>query len=75
MRILLLGKSGLLGQALEKTLSGLYEISAPNHKECDVTDSKMLEKRVAEAKPDIIINGTGYTAVDGSKHIKKKHLN
>ena len=72
MKILLLGKSGLLGKALEKTLSGLYEISAPTHKECDVTNSDMLEKRVTSAKPDIIVNSTGYTAVDDSETHKEE---
>lgn len=72
MKILLLGKSGLLGQALYKTLSGFYEIYAPDHKKCDITDPKMLEKQVANANPDIIINGTGYTAVDDSETHKEE---
>lgn len=72
MKILLLGKSGLLGQALYKTLSGFYEISAPDHQECDVTDKKNLEKQIAGVNPNIIINGTGYTAVDDAETHKKE---
>lgn len=72
MKILLLGKSGLLGHALEKTLSGLCEVYAPNHKECDVTDPKMLGKQITNAKPDVIINSTGYTAVDDSETHKEE---
>ena len=75
MRILLLGKSGLLGQALEKTLSGLYEISAPNHKECDVTDSKMLKNGLQKPETRYYYNGTGYTAVDGPETHKEEVLN
>lgn len=72
MKILLLGKSGLLGQALYKTLSGFYEIHAPNHQECDVTDKKNLEKQIVGINPNIIINGTGYTAVDDSETHKEE---
>lgn len=67
MKILLLGKSGLLGHALYKVLSGFYEIIAPRHSECDVTDFKALKKQISFANPDIIINSTGYTAVDDAE--------
>ncbi|MBI4994358.1 dTDP-4-dehydrorhamnose reductase [Candidatus Peregrinibacteria bacterium] len=72
MKILLLGKSGLLGHALEKVLSKFYEICAPSHKECDITDQKILEKFFADLKPDIIINSTGYTAVDDAETHKEE---
>lgn len=67
MKILLLGKSGLLGYALHKVLSSFYEIIAPSHSECDVTNQKNLEKQILSTNPDIIINSTGFTAVDDAE--------
>lgn len=72
MKILLLGKSGLLGQALEKVLREFCEIRALGHQECDITDTKSLEKQIISAQPDIIINATGYTAVDDAEKYKNE---
>ena len=64
MKILLFGKTGLLGHALFDALSGEHEVLAPEHRACDVTDEKSLEKIFKNTKPDVVINATGYTSVD-----------
>lgn len=64
MRILLLGKTGLLGSALFNGLRNIHAVSAPNHKECDATNPKQLRATFQSVNPEIVINATGYTAVD-----------
>lgn len=67
MKVLLLGKTGLIGSALfsefEKS-SDDFIVVAPSHIECDVTRTKELLQYVRGHMPDVIINATGYTAVD-----------
>lgn len=64
MNILLLGKSGLLGQALFRVFSNHHVIIAPTHNECDVTDKNQLEAFISKQPIDLVLNATGYTKVD-----------
>ncbi len=65
MKILLLGSRGLLGSAIFDVLKkNNEEVFAPNHSECDVTNLLQLEDFFEHTKPDVVINATGYTAVD-----------
>ncbi|MBI2638748.1 dTDP-4-dehydrorhamnose reductase [Candidatus Peregrinibacteria bacterium] len=67
MKILLLGKTGLLGQALFRVFSNHHIVIAPSHEECDVTNPANL-KAVFSAQPfDLVINATGYTKVDDAE--------
>lgn len=61
-----------MGHALYKILSGFYEIITPSHKQCDVTNQKNLVKQITSADPDIIINSTGFTAVDDAETHKNE---
>ena len=65
MKVLLLGSNGQLGweihkQATAKSLS----ILALDRSKLDILSFNEVKKTVSEAKPDIVINATGYTAVD-----------
>ncbi len=65
MKILLLGARGLIGSALFSVLNLNSEnVLAPTHAECDVTDKFKLANVCEKFSPDVIINATGYTAVD-----------
>lgn len=64
MKILLLGKTGLLGKAILSTFEGHHNVTATEHAECDVTDANSIEHWVSEISPELVINATGYTAVD-----------
>lgn len=64
MRIFLLGKSGLLGSAIFSVLRNIHALAAPTSAECDVTNPEALRKACITSHPEIIINATGYTAVD-----------
>lgn len=64
MKILLLGKTGLLGKAILSAFEGHHNVTATEHTECDVTDVNSIEHWVSEISPELVINATGYTAVD-----------
>ena len=64
MKILLLGKIGQLGWELYRTLAPLGEITALDYPEIDLTEPESLRQIVRLARPQVIVNATGYTAVD-----------
>ena len=64
MRILLTGKSGQVGAALEQALAPLGEVIALGRGELDLLDRGAIEKTLRAAKPAIVVNAAAYTAVD-----------
>jgi dTDP-4-dehydrorhamnose reductase len=65
-KVLLLGSSGLLGQAVKSEFSDL-ELICPLHNELDVTDFTSLGDYINCIKPDTVINCTGFNAVDDAE--------
>lgn len=65
-RILILGAKGNLGQILTKAFEQEEncEIAAWDREEIDITDKPMLNNKINELKPDVIINAAAYNAVD-----------
>lgn len=75
MKFLILGK-GLLGSALNThALKQGADCTAMSHEECDVTDDKTLNAAIDKIAPEIIINATGYTGVDGAENETEKCFN
>ena len=66
MRILLLGATGQVGQALGPALRALGPVIAPARSETggDLADPEALGARVDAERPDLIVNAAAYTAVD-----------
>lgn len=66
MRILLLGANGNLGTAFRQHDLQTKEqtLISWDKEEIDVTDHELLEKKISELRPDIIINAVGYSNVD-----------
>lgn len=65
MKILLLGSRGLIGSAILSVLEkNNEEVIAPSHTECDVTNRDHLADFFSRTNPTVVINATGYTAVD-----------
>ncbi len=62
--ILLTGKTGQVGWELQRILTPLGRVIAPNRRQLDFTNCDSIRKSVREALPDIIINAAAYTAVD-----------
>jgi len=68
--ILILGARGMLAQDLAKVFQKeepvLWDIE-----NLDITDRKMVDKRIGELKPNLIINAAAYTNVDKAETEKK----
>lgn len=64
MRILLSGKNGQMGWALQSRLAGLGEVYAMDRVEMDLNNPDTLRTVVRRHRPDLIVNCAAYTAVD-----------
>lgn len=62
--ILLLGKGGQVGWELQRALSPLGRLIAPELGECDLANPDQLRTVIRAARPAIIVNAAAYTAVD-----------
>ena len=64
MKILVTGKNGQVGHALQHSLQGLGEIIALDRAQLDLTDLDAVRATIKAVRPDLIINAAAYTAVD-----------
>jgi dTDP-4-dehydrorhamnose reductase len=64
MRILLIGNTGQLGWELERSLSPLGEVIALDYPAVNLLDEASTRQAIRTTTPHVIINATGYTAVD-----------
>jgi len=66
MKLLVLGSEGNLGGQILKIFSQNknYDITAWDKDDVDITDKELIQKKIKDLKPDIIINTVGYNAVD-----------
>lgn len=66
MKILLLGSRGSLGTAFLGVAKNFPDLSIIgwDKTDIDVTDQGLLEKKIAELRPDVIINTVAYNNVD-----------
>jgi dTDP-4-dehydrorhamnose reductase len=67
-KILLTGSTGQVGWELQKSLSTLVDIIAPNRNEFNLLKPESLRAKIQEWKPDLIINTAAYTAVDQAEN-------
>jgi len=68
MKILLTGKDGQVGFALNKKLASLGEVIATNRDMLDLSDPEAIRAFIDQTKPDIIINPAAYTQVDQAEN-------
>ena len=64
MKVLLLGKDGQLGRALQRRLAGQGEVVALGRAEADLAVPGLPAGIVARHQPEVIVNAAAYTAVD-----------
>lgn len=67
-RILLLGKNGQLGWELRRALAPLGEITAIDREEVDLSQPGQVREVVAGVGPQVIVNASAYTDVDGAEN-------
>jgi len=64
MRILLFGKDGQVGHALQRTLLPLGTIVALGRRQANLENPDALQHVLQQHHPDLIVNAAAYTAVD-----------
>ncbi|MCX7190170.1 MAG: dTDP-4-dehydrorhamnose reductase [Methylotenera sp.] len=68
MKILLLGKNGQVGWALQRSLAPLGELVALDSQSGDLSNLTGLAQTVRDVAPDVIVNAAAYTAVDKAEN-------
>jgi dTDP-4-dehydrorhamnose reductase len=65
-RVLILGSHGMLGKALVKVFEKdmNWEVFAYDRENIDITSEESLRKKIDEIEPSVVVNATGYNAVD-----------
>ena len=64
MKILITGANGMLASSVRKRLANGNELICTDVSDLDITDLEAVKKKVAEIKPEYIVNCAAYTAVD-----------
>ncbi|MCC4275245.1 dTDP-4-dehydrorhamnose reductase [Marinomonas communis] len=72
MRILLTGKNGQLGRCFLDVASAEHDVLGFGSDELDISDASQVAERIAQVKPDIIVNAAAYTAVDKSEEDRER---
>ena len=70
IKILILGSNGIIGSDILKSISGIYDVRSYGHKDLDITNFDLIDNRVQEFDPDIIINSAAYTQVEEAENNK-----
>ena len=60
----MLGAGGQVGRAVIRMMSGRHEIIAKARAELDIADAAEVDRVMAAARPDWVVNAAAYTAVD-----------
>lgn len=67
MKILLIGEKGQLAWELMRSLMPIGEVIAVDFPKFDISNKKQVINTVNTVSPDIVINASAYTNVDGSE--------
>lgn len=73
MKVLVFGSNGMLGTELTRVFGNENLIGLTSN-DIDLTDHEKTTKKIEEAAPDIILNATAYTNVDGAEQEEGKRM-
>lgn len=62
-KLLLFGGSGKLGQEISKKCIDNFDVIAPSHDICDVTNYEEVKAQFAKEKPDVVINTAAIVGI------------
>ncbi len=65
MHVLVTGAGGMLGRELKAAFAEGWQVTALSRAELDVARWGDVRERVAEARPDVVVNSAAFTDVDG----------
>ncbi|MDX2346885.1 MAG: dTDP-4-dehydrorhamnose reductase [Legionella sp.] len=71
MKILLIGKTGQVGQELTRSLLPLGDLTALDESQLNLRNHQAVISTLAQLKPDVIVNAAAYTAVDKAEAEKE----
>lgn len=69
-RVLIAGADGALGRVLAAALGGAYEVVALGRRALDITRRHVVDERVKEIRPSVIIDAAGFTDIDACEYDK-----
>lgn len=72
MRIVITGSKGMLARSLIPTLSDDHEIIALSKEDLNISHREMVNQRIKEISPDLVINCAAYTKVDKAEEEREK---
>ncbi|MCC6522622.1 MAG: dTDP-4-dehydrorhamnose reductase [Polyangiaceae bacterium] len=67
MKILLCGSEGQLGHELAGPLASFATLAAPPERAFDITDASVVAATLGAERPDVVVNASAYTDVDGAE--------
>jgi dTDP-4-dehydrorhamnose reductase len=70
--ILLTGKTGQVGFELNRSLSQLGRLLAPEHHDLELLDPDSIRSAIRDTRPQLIVNAAAYTAVDAAENDESK---
>ena len=67
MKIILFGKNGQLGWEFQRSLPVLGNVVSLDREDLDLCDLNAVQKTLRELEPNLIVNASAYTDVDGAE--------
>ena len=64
MRVLITGAAGQLGRTMVRELGRRHEVTACTRAELDITDMPAVRAKIADVRPEAVINCAAYNEVD-----------
>ncbi len=74
MKILLIGEKGQLAWELIRTLMPIGEVIPVDYPAFDITNKSQIEDTVSVIQPDLVINASAYTDVDGAESERERAM-
>ena len=71
MRVLLVGHSGQLGKCIEREIGSEVNLINFDHKNHKILEISKIREPITSIKPDVILNATAWTDVDGAETEKE----
>lgn len=74
MKILITGSNGMLAHDLIEELKGDNELILADREALDITNKEQVFNFIENEKPEVLINASGYTAVDNAEDEDQKDI-